>query len=87
MDTNRKEVRYEKTIHFSRILLGMLCNRVIPRWCYDASDKKGQGADVNRYIDRLEARGYTFGYTDKDVEEARKRYEQVLENRIERKKI
>lgn len=43
-------------------------------------------ADVNRYIDTLEARGYTYGYTDNEIEKARKTYEHMLENRIERKK-
>lgn len=46
---------------------------------------KKDRADAEGYIDRLEARGYTFGYTDKDIEEARKKYEHMLENRIERK--
>lgn len=46
---------------------------------------KKDKADMNRYIDRLEAQGYTFGYTDKDIEEARKKYEHIYANRIERK--
>lgn len=46
---------------------------------------KKDKAEVNIYIDTLEARGYTFGYTDNQVNEARKRYEHMLENRIERK--
>lgn len=47
---------------------------------------KKDRAYTSGYIDKLEAQGYTFGYTDKDIEEARKKYEHMLENKIERKK-
>ena len=36
------------------------------------------------YLEELENQGYTLGYTKDDIEEARKRYEYMYENRIER---
>jgi hypothetical protein len=33
-------------------------------------------------LEQLEAKGYTFGYTEEDVEKARKKYEYMYENRI-----
>ena len=35
--------------------------------------------------DKLEEEGYTYGYTEEKIEKARKEYEHMLENRIERK--
>jgi hypothetical protein len=34
-------------------------------------------------IDQLEAEGYVYGYTKKEVEDAKKKYEYMLENIIE----
>lgn len=42
-------------------------------WADEASDN----------IDRLEAAGYTLGYTKKDVENQKKKYENMLDNIIE----
>ena len=39
--------------------------------------------DLEDEIDKLEARGYTFGYTKEEVEFARKLYESKLSNIIE----
>lgn len=38
----------------------------------------------DKHIEELEHQGYTQGYTNDDVEKARKRYEHMYENRIER---
>ena len=35
-------------------------------------------------IEELEGQGYTRGYTEDDVEKARKKYEYTYENRIEK---
>ena len=37
-------------------------------------------------IDRLEAEGYVYGYTKEEVEKAKKKYEDMLENIIEGKR-
>ncbi len=42
-------------------------------------------AYVDEAIEALEREGYTLGYTEDEVEKARKMYEEVLANRIERK--
>lgn len=41
--------------------------------------------EINDYLEQLRNEGYTAGFTDEDIEKARKRYEHMLENRIERK--
>ena len=38
--------------------------------------------ELNYEIDRLEAMGYTYGYTKDEIEEARNTYERMLENAI-----
>ena len=38
--------------------------------------------EIENMIDRLEAEGYVYGYTKKEVENAKKRYEHMLENMI-----
>ena len=40
--------------------------------------------ELDKYLEELEAEGYTRGYTEEDVEEARKKWEHIYENRIER---
>lgn len=42
-------------------------------------------AYVDEAIEALEREGYALGYTEEDVEEARKKWEHIYENRIERK--
>lgn len=86
MDTHRKELSMRKQYTFHEYAWGCYVIELYHDGVMTQAIKKDR-ADVNRYIDRLEARGYTFGYTDKDIEEARKRYEQVLENRIKREQI
>ena len=49
-----------------------------------AAESKWFGDELNAYIDGLESEGYTRGYTKDDVEKARKHYEYLYENRIER---
>lgn len=39
---------------------------------------------LDKYLEDLEAEGYTRGYTEEDVENARKRWEHIYENRIQR---
>ena len=39
---------------------------------------------IDEYLEQLEAEGYTRGYTEEDVAKARKRWEHIYENRIER---
>jgi hypothetical protein len=39
---------------------------------------------LDEYLEELEAEGYTLGYTEEDVEKARKSWEHMYENRIER---
>lgn len=41
--------------------------------------------ELDSYLEALEAEGYTQGYTEEDVEEARKEWEHIYANRIERK--
>lgn len=43
------------------------------------SDQMMIGVDT----DKLEEEGYTYGYTDDEIEKARKKYEHKLANRIE----
>ena len=40
---------------------------------------------LDKYLEELKTEGYTRGYTEEDVEKARKRWEHIYENRIERK--
>lgn len=40
-------------------------------------------SDTAKEESRLEAQGYTYGYTKEEVEEARQRYEEIFKNRIE----
>ncbi len=40
---------------------------------------------LDERLEQLEADGYTLGYTEEDVEKARKKYEHYYENRIEKK--
>lgn len=40
--------------------------------------------ELDKYLEELETKGYTQGYTEEDVEKARKRWEHIYENRIER---
>lgn len=40
--------------------------------------------ELDKYLEELETEGYTRGYTKEDVEEARKKWEYIYENRIER---
>lgn len=46
------------------------------------AERKGK-LEINNYLEELEAEGYTRGYTEEDVEKARKRWEHIYENRIE----
>ena len=39
---------------------------------------------LDNHLEELEAEGYTRGYTEEDVEKARKRWEHIYANRIER---
>jgi hypothetical protein len=39
---------------------------------------------LDKYLEELEAKGYTLGYTEEEVEKARKSWEHIYENRIER---
>lgn len=47
------------------------------------AERKGL-LELDKYLEELEAEGYTRGYTEEDVEKARKRWEHIYENRIER---
>lgn len=38
--------------------------------------------ELNDEIDKLEEQGYTYGFTQKEVDEAKERYERMLENII-----
>ena len=40
--------------------------------------------ELGKYLEELEAEGYTRGYTEEDVEKARKKWKRIYENRIER---
>lgn len=40
---------------------------------------------LDKRLEQLEAEGYTLGYTEEDVEKARRKYEHYYENRIEKK--
>lgn len=40
------------------------------------------GDELDNEIDRLEEQGYTYGFTEEEVEEARCRYERLLKNKI-----
>lgn len=42
-------------------------------WCDEADE----------YADQLESDGYIYGYTEQEVEKAKKRYEEMLENIIQ----
>ena len=39
--------------------------------------------NLDEVTDKLEAEGYTYGYTKEEVEEAKKKYEKMLKNIIE----
>ena len=41
------------------------------------------GDDIDEEIDKLKMQGYTYGFTKAEVEEAKERYECMLENMIE----
>ena len=84
MDTHRKERGMRKQYIFHEYAWGRYVIELYHDGVLEQTIKKDK-ADVNRYLDRLEAHGYTFGYTDKDIEEARKKYEYIYANRIERK--
>ena len=84
MDTNREERDMRKQYTFHAYAWGFYVIELYHDGVMTQAIKKDK-ADAEGYIDRLEAQGYTFGYTDKDIEEARKKYEHMLENRIERK--
>lgn len=38
--------------------------------------------ELDDEVDKLEEQGYTYGYTKKEVEEAKQKYESILENLI-----
>lgn len=38
---------------------------------------------LDKYLEQLEAEGYSRGFTEEDVEKARKEWEYIYENRIE----
>lgn len=40
--------------------------------------------ELDDYLEQLENDGYTRGYIEEDVEEARRHWEHIYENRIER---
>lgn len=40
--------------------------------------------ELDEYLEELEAEGYIRGYTEEDVEAARKKWEHIYENKIER---
>ena len=40
---------------------------------------------LDEYLGLLENEGYTLGYTEEDVEKARKKWEYIYKNRIEQK--
>lgn len=85
MDPNREKQDMKKQYTFHEYAWGCYVIELYHDGVMIQTIKKDK-ADMNRYIDRLEAHGYTFGYTDKDIEEAQKKYEHMLENKIERKK-
>ena len=85
MDTNREKKDMKKQYTFHEYAWGCYVIELYHDGVMIQTIKKDK-ADMTRYIDRLEAHGYTFGYTDKDIEEAQKKYEHMLENKIERKK-
>ena len=38
--------------------------------------------EADKYADQLESEGYIYGYTKQEVEKAKKRYDEMLENII-----
>lgn len=81
MDANRKEGNMKKQY------------RIVERhWPYyniilyhdgvEIATKDSNQMMIGMDTDKLEEEGYTYGYTDKEIEEARKKYEHKLENRI-----
>ena len=81
MDANRKERNMKKQY------------RIVERhWPYyhiilyhdgiELATKDSNQMMIGQDTDKLEDEGYTYGYTDKEIEEARKKYEHRLENRI-----
>ena len=47
------------------------------------SKKVWQGDEAMDELDRLEEEGYTYGYTEEEIADEKKRYEYMLENMIE----
>ena len=81
MDTNRKEGNMKKQYRiverhwpFYKIILYHDGVKIEAR----DSDRIVIGMD----IDKLKSEGYTYGYTDDEIEEARKAYERMVANRI-----
>ena len=81
MDANRKEGNMKKQY------------RIVERhWPYyniilyhdgvEIATKDSNQMMIGMDTDKLEEEGYTYGYTDDEIEEARKKYEHKLENRI-----
>ena len=84
MDTNREEGNMKKQYRiterhwpFYNIILYHDGMKVEVR----DSDRIVIDMDINK----LEREGYTYGYTDDEIEKARKAYEHMVENRIEGK--
>lgn len=48
------------------------------------SDERVTLLNLDERLEQLEAEGYTLGYTEEDIEKARKKYEYYYENRIEK---
>lgn len=79
MDTNREELTMRKQYDI-----------IEARWPYYDIDLYHDGikvdskhtAYVGEATEALEREGYTLGYTDDEIEKARKKYEHKLENRI-----
>lgn len=84
MDTNREEKDMRKQYTFHEYAWGCYVIELYHDGVMTQTIKKDR-ADVDKYIDKLESQGYTVGYTEHEVLEARKRWEHIYENRIEPK--
>lgn len=84
MDTNRKEMSMRKQY------------RIVERhWPYyniilyhDGVEVEVRNSDqmvIGHDTDKLKSEGYTYGFTDNEIEKAREKYERMLENRIDLK--
>ena len=84
MDTNREEGNMKKQY------------RIVERhWPYynlilyhdgvEVATRDSNQMTIGVDTDKLEEEGYTYGYTEEEIEKIRKKYERMLENRIERK--